>query len=121
MGNLVFAVDDCDMNLTVVEHALKSRYTVYCIESIDELFTLLGQMIPEAILLDFYMPDMTCCEVFERLKADTFYADIPVIVMSGARATDIKDECMSMGAVHFIPKPILDPVDFLAQVKQWAK
>jgi len=65
------------------------------------------------------MPDMTCRDVMIRLKENTRHAEIPVIIMSGSNSPETIAECMEMGAIHFIPKPVLEPDDFLAEVRSW--
>ena len=119
MDKVIFAVDDCDMSLTVVEYALGVKYTVYTIDSINQMFKLLERIIPDLILLDLYMPEMTCKDVMERLKSHETHAGIPVIIMSGTHTPETITECIDMGAVHFIPKPVLDPVVFSDQVKKY--
>jgi len=115
----IFAVDDCDMSLTVVEFALGDQYAVHTINSTLKMFDLLEEILPELILLDLYMPDMTCQDVMARLKANERHAEIPVIIISGTRNADVIAECTRMGAVHFIPKPVMDPDDFHNQILPW--
>ena len=119
MKKVIFAVDDCDMSLTVVDFALGDLYTVHTINSLVEMFKKLENIIPELILLDLYMPEMTCSDVMARLKSNERHAEIPVIIISGTRNAEVIEECTQMGAVHFIPKPVLDPVDLQIQIKPW--
>jgi len=115
----IFAVDDCDMSLTVVEFALADKYIVHTINTLGRMFDLLEETLPDLILLDLYMPDMTCQEVMARLKANERHAEIPVIIISGSRNDDVIKECAQMGAVHFISKPVMDPLDLDDQIKPW--
>jgi len=119
LEKVIFAVDDCDMNLTVVEYALGNHYKIHMIDSLAQMFEELESVIPDLILLDLYMPEMTCNDAMKRLKAHSRHAFIPVIIMSGTFNTETINECNEMGAIHFISKPILDPVDFYEQVSRW--
>ena len=121
MDKVVFAVDDCDMSLTVSEYALGAHCTVHTINCLHKMFDLLEEVMPDLILLDFFMPDMTCQEVMERLKSNENHARIPVIMMSGTNTPDTVAECIDMGAVHFLPKPVLDPVEFKNEVLKWVQ
>jgi len=119
LDKIIFAVDDCDMSLTVVEYALGAEYTVYTIDSINQMFKLLERIRPDLILLDLFMPEMTCNDVMVKLKANDEYFDIPVIIMSGTHNPETVDQCIDMGAVNFIPKPVLDPMEFQNQISNW--
>ena len=119
MDKIIFAVDDCDMSLTVVEYALGAKHTVYTIDSINQMFKLLEHIKPDLILLDLFMPEMTCNDVMVLLKSNDKYVDIPVIIMSGTHNPETITQCIEMGAVSFISKPVLDPVYFHNQVSDW--
>ena len=119
MDKIIFAVDDCDMSLTVIEFSLGAHYTVYTINSCNQMFKLLERINPHLILLDLYMPEMTCNDVMVQLKANDKHSEIPVIIMSGTRNENTVEDCLKMGAIHFIPKPVLDPVIFQNQIKEW--
>jgi len=107
------------MSLTVVEFSLEDHYTVHTIDNINKMFEMLELITPELILLDLFMPDMTCRDVMQRLKENAVHANIPVIIMSGSNSPETIAECIEMGAIHFIPKPVLEPDDFLKEIKRW--
>ena len=55
------------------------------------------------ILLDLIMPVMSGMDMLKQVKADPAVAQIPVIVISGDQNSEI--ECLTVGAIDFIPKP----------------
>jgi CheY-like chemotaxis protein len=61
--------------------------------------------LPDLILLDLKMPDLTGQEVLQALKADPATVDIPVIVVSAFRDSDTVEELYGLGAVKYLKKP----------------
>ena len=55
------------------------------------------------VLLDIGLPDMSGWEVLERLKANSFTADVPVHIVSGG---DEDARGRELGAVGFLHKPV---------------
>ena len=55
------------------------------------------------ILLDLNLPDIHGLDVLREVKADVRYARLPVIVMTADSEAEV--ECLTLGAIDFIPKP----------------
>lgn len=60
---------------------------------------------PRLILLDLYMPKMDGFKTLDKLAAEKFTADIPVVVISGTRSDDEMDKARQHGAHAFLSKP----------------
>ena len=65
----------------------KQGYDVYTAYNGRECLERVEEILPDLIVLDLMMPEMTGFEVLERLKADERYASIPVIMLT-ARTQD---------------------------------
>jgi DNA-binding response OmpR family regulator len=72
------------------------------------MFEVLEKIKPSLILLDVNMPDADGFDAIKQIKADTRYADIPVIFLSGQKDKKTLVKGMSLGAADFITKPITD-------------
>ena len=68
---------------------------------------------PCAILLDVHMPQESGWRFVERLRADAALADIPVVLVSGARID--AERAARLGVRTLLPKPV-DPEAFVDAV-----
>ena len=104
----IIYVDDVTYALITVQDRLKKNYKVYPAQSSDQLFEILGSVIPDLILLDVNMPVVNGYEIIKRIKAVQAYANIPVIFLTGNKDRDSVVKCMKLGAVDVLFKPISD-------------
>ena len=105
MSKTIFVVDDNGTNLVMVEAALEKEFRVITMPSALKMFTLLEEVMPDLILLDIEMPEMSGFEALERLKANDAHAHIPVILLTGMTAVANKIRGIELGAVDFVTKP----------------
>ena len=72
-----------------------------------EALSLAEEQLPDAILLDVNLPDMTGFEVCRRLKADAKTSSIPVVFLSAAQnSAHAKETGKSVGADGFLFAPV---------------
>ena len=83
--------------------------TVECAENGLEMIALLTSVpdvqLPEVIILDQNMPQMTGKESLIYLRETPRYRNIPVIVYSTYQIKDFYKECLELGANDVVPKP----------------
>ena len=69
------------------------------------LFQALENEIPKLIVLDIMLPEMDGIEILKRLRSNTKYRDIPVI-MATAKGTEMdKISGLNLGADDYLVKP----------------
>ena len=71
---------------------------------------------PDIILLDWMMPDVSGIELTRRLKRETAYADIPIIMLTARSEEDNKIQGLEAGADDYITKPF-SPRELIARLK----
>jgi putative two-component system response regulator len=101
----IMLVDDNITNLTVGKNALIDKYDVFTIPSGAKLFKMLEKVIPDMILLDVEMPEMSGYEVIKELKAQEKTAAIPVIFLTAKSDDGNELQGLSLGAIDYITKP----------------
>ena len=72
--------------------------------------------IPDLILLDIEMPDLSGFDVCRILKGDIHLCMIPVLFLSASTTPDDMVKGLDLGAVDYITKPF-DPVELRARVR----
>jgi signal transduction histidine kinase/DNA-binding response OmpR family regulator len=72
--------------------------------SAEEALTTMRLELPDAALLDIYLPGISGLE-FLQLET-TRESRIPIVAISGMAAESQARECVQLGAVDFLPKPI---------------
>jgi CheY-like chemotaxis protein len=88
------------------EELYKKEYEIIPAESGKKCFELLEKNVkPDLILLDIMMPDMDGWEVFDKLKANQSWKNIPIIFLT-ARSDALATKAGTMIADDYIEKPI---------------
>src|SRR3989338_4091147 len=83
MAKKILIVDDEPALITIWETRLKlNGFDVVTASNGPEAVTKAIQEKPDLLLLDVMMPGLTGFQVFEKLQADPFAKNIPVIVTS---------------------------------------
>ncbi len=81
-----------------------------------ELFALLETQLPELIVLDIMLPDEDGVSILRRLRSDSRYKNIPVI-MATAKGTEFdKVKGLDSGADDYIAKPF-GMLEMVARIK----
>ena len=79
----ILVVDDDPEQLTQIKEHLREFYEVTLVASGKNVIKYLQKYHVDLILLDYIMPEMDGPEVFDRLRANSDYKDIPVIFLTG--------------------------------------
>ena len=116
MMHLILAEDDPDIRLVSKLALKRAGYRVTATANGREALEAVAQDRPDAILLDYMMPEVDGAEACRRLKADPATRDIPVVFLTARSQGFQSDEAKRLGAVGCISKPY-DALTLGAQVK----
>ena len=95
--------DDPKFAQILYDLAHEMKYRCLVAQGADEGIGMATRFVPDAILLDFGLPDNHGLGVLHRLKEDARTRHIPVHVVSGE---DRGDAAMHLGAVGYAKKPV---------------
>ena len=101
----VILVDDNPINLKLARNTLMDKYDVFTVPSAEKLFQLLDKAIPDIILLDVMMPEMSGYDAIKILKNDPRTSEIPVIFLTSKSDINSELEGFIQGAVDYVSKP----------------
>ncbi len=73
---------------------------------------------PDLILLDQVLPDISGNDILKKVKDDPSTAHIPVIILSNFSQKELVDEALTHGAVEYIFKYQISPMDLVGKVKE---
>ena len=97
---VVLVIDDCEDNLFLMELMLADNgYKVETACCGKEGVLKIRELIPDLIILDMMMPDMTGLEVIDSIKPDSSLSQIPIIVCTANRfinkddVSEVEDIC----------------------------
>src|ERR1700692_4112827 len=115
--NTVMIVDDLPANVDVVLGFLaEAGYRVLVSDGGHRALEQLARTLPDIILLDLMMPGLDGIETCKRIKANTEWSHIPVIMMTAADELSKKLAAFQAGAVDFVTKPV-QPEEVQARVQ----
>lgn len=78
---VVLVIDDCEDNLLLMELILvQDGYSVEKASCGKEGIEKIHQLVPDLIILDMMMPDMTGLEVIEHIRPHCHLSHIPIII-----------------------------------------
>jgi len=101
----ILIVDDDMANLIVLTKILLADYTLYTIKDGTTALEKAERSLPDLILLDVIMPDISGFEVLAELKKSDKAKSIPVIFITGLSDEDDIKKMLADGAADYIIKP----------------
>jgi len=106
-------VDDDPSVLKALARLLSLRGTeVKTYESAQEFLASLPDGLPECLIVDLQMPEMNGLELQRCLNGAGI--QIPTIVITANRETEMREQCEAAGAESYLLKPIQDTSLFAA-------
>lgn len=117
----VLCVDDDKRNLQLLEALLLPEgYELRFSGSGEDALFQIRERLPDLILLDVMMPNMSGLEVLQRLRADERTRLIPVVFLTALNAKEERITGIDAGCDDFISKPF-DAIELLVRVRSLLK
>jgi putative two-component system response regulator len=101
----VLLVDDNELNITILLNALGDFYDVSVALSGAEALEAIKDELPDIIVLDIYMDDISGIDVCKKVKNEKNTKHIPIIFLTAAHEA-LREIASEAGADDFMGKPI---------------
>ncbi|MEL7071273.1 MAG: response regulator [Cyanobacteria bacterium J06581_3] len=112
----ILAVDDHPDNLFLMQAILEEAdYNLTCVNSGAAALDKISNNLPDLILLDVMMPDMTGYEVTKHIRKNPKTADVPILLVTAYDEVH-ESEVTELGANGLIKKPV-DIDQLLADIR----
>ncbi len=103
----ILIVDDEPRNVKLLEAYLKGEhYQLITAFNGEQALAQAKQELPDVILLDVMMPDISGFEVTQKLKEDAATQSIPIILVTALDGTENRVQGLDIGADEFLTKPV---------------
>lgn len=104
-GKIVVADDDRAL-LSTLTYILKDQgHSVVALEGGEKLLQTLEAEQPDLLMLDIMMPRIDGLQLLEKIKSDSRWAAMPILMISSMPPEEATARSLGLGADDFIPKP----------------
>jgi putative two-component system response regulator len=105
MQQTIFVVDGSSTIRTFYKAVLEGAgYRVKLHQTGESCLKDLGQSIPDLILMGAELPDTECVALSGKIKSQSEFLLVPIIVVSSIRSMELKRSCFQAGVTDFILK-----------------
>lgn len=119
MTKTVLIVEDNSLNLKLFNDLLQANgYKTVLLQDGRMVVDTARELMPDLILMDIQLPDISGTELATQLKADSALKAIPVVAVTAFAMAGDEDKIRACGCDGYIPKPISVPT-FLRTVSRY--
>lgn len=101
----VLLIEDLNYGAQLEQTILKksnSQYSIQWVSNKDEFYKTCARFIPDVVVSDYHLPDITAEEIIEYINANFTY--VPIIIISGDIDEETTVEIIKNGAVDVLLK-----------------
>ncbi len=103
MKKRIAIVDDNLASLTITKMMLSKDFEVIPLTSGEKLLQMLEKIVPDLIIMDIEMPQMSGFECLEEIINRNY--NVPVMFLSGNTGENV-ERAKELGAARYITKPM---------------
>ncbi|MDJ0894312.1 MAG: response regulator [Alphaproteobacteria bacterium] len=103
----ILIVEDNDLNMKLFNDVLEAQgYTILQSKDGMEALKMAREHLPDLILMDIQLPEVSGLEVTKWIKEDDRLREIPVIAVTAFAMKGDEEKIREGGCEAYIPKPI---------------
>lgn len=118
MKRVLFVEDDAFIRDIASIKLSDNGFEVVVAENGEQARTKLEEELPDIVLLDLDLPDISGLELLKEMKNDPMCKMIPVIIFSNSDEPNIQQQSTDMGAVDFFVKASTDMNDLMESIRK---
>jgi DNA-binding response OmpR family regulator len=119
MAKILFIEDDPLINKIYSTRLKADGHEVFAAENGEDGLKMVGEVMPDIIVLDVMMPRVDGFAVLEKLRADDRFKNKPILMYSNLNNEDEIKRAKQMGVTEFLIKANLSPTQMVAKIKQY--
>ncbi|OOF59207.1 phosphate regulon transcriptional regulator PhoB [Rodentibacter myodis] len=117
----ILVIEDETSIMTLIQFTLEhAGFDVRCAENIRQARKLINEQLPELILLDWMLPDISGIEFIKELRANNRTQYLPIILLTARADETDKEQGLNIGADDYVTKPF-SPRELIARVKAFLR
>jgi CheY-like chemotaxis protein len=108
ISQTILYIEDNLSNLKLIERLLERRGGVQLLTAVDSKrgLELAREYLPDVILLDLHLPDMSGEQALREIRRDPRTCEIPVVIVSADATSSQKKRLLKAGADDYLTKPL---------------
>ena len=112
----VLLIEDDVINQEMIRESISGQYELIVATSGEQALDIMHEQYEtiSVVLLDLNLPGINGIDLLKQIKGNSVFAHLPVIVMTSDNEAEV--ECLSLGAIDFIPKPYPPSKVILARI-----
>ncbi|MCB9496610.1 MAG: response regulator [Fibrobacteria bacterium] len=103
---ILLAEDNPDIRETLCEFLEAQGCQVLLASNGNEAVQQANRQRPDLVLMDVQMPGMDGLEATRKLRENTDFSDLPIVIMTAFASGEDAERCRDAGATSYIPKPL---------------
>jgi diguanylate cyclase (GGDEF)-like protein len=102
----IICVDDDPQHIWYLAMILKSAgYEIFTARDATEFQSLLANVRPDLIVMDYVLPDGTGIDLARLVRRDASYSTVPIVFLTGRAGVEQRIEAVNVGGDDFLTKP----------------
>jgi two-component system cell cycle response regulator DivK len=119
MAKKILIVEDNDLNLKLFRDLLGANgYLTYETKEGIEAISLTRNVMPDLIIMDIQLPEISGLDITKKIKADSAIKHIPILAVTAFAMKDDEEKILAAGCEAYLSKPIAIDV-FLDAIRRF--
>lgn len=107
MAKKILIVEDNDLNLKLFRDLLGANgYLTFETKEGIEAISLTRNVMPDLIIMDIQLPEISGLDVTRKIKADNAIKHIPILAVTAFAMKDDEEKILAAGCEAYLSKPI---------------